>query len=91
MKDEVAPSSTRPESGVYLPDSLLTPKQRFYQNRWRAWGTFKRELWSLPQEIRDAVGESCEVWFAELFAMLKIAGRRAEVDACYRVRGRVGG
>ncbi|HSM57335.1 MAG TPA: class II fructose-bisphosphate aldolase [Candidatus Sulfomarinibacteraceae bacterium] len=61
----------------------LSVAQRFYHNRWRAWGRFKRELWMLPQKRREALGATCEAWFAELFQALGVAGRRDELRRLY--------
>ncbi|MFW5941104.1 MAG: class II fructose-bisphosphate aldolase [Chloroflexota bacterium] len=61
----------------------LSVAQRFYHNRWRAWGRFKRELWTLPEERREAMAATCEDWFADLFQALETAGRRDELRRLY--------
>ncbi len=61
----------------------LSRAQRFYHNRWRAWGRFKQELWTLPQEVRDEIAGTCQVWFEELFQALQIAGRGEALRTLY--------
>lgn len=68
----------------------LTEAQRFYHNRWRAWGDFKRELWLMPRAVRREIAGTVEAWFADLFRALQVAGRREEVADLYRSVGLYG-
>lgn len=52
-----------------------TPAQRFYSDRWIAWGQFKRELWELPEESRAVIRGSMAAWCVPVFVALQIAGR----------------
>jgi fructose/tagatose bisphosphate aldolase len=72
------------EKGAEDEDAeALSRAQRFYHNRWRAWGRFKPELWTLPQEVRDEIAGTCEAWFEELFQALQIAGNGEALQALY--------
>ena len=54
-----------------------TEEQFLYKTRKRALGTFKRELWSLPLPIRQAIGATLEDKFRTLFTQLRVTGTRA--------------
>jgi fructose/tagatose bisphosphate aldolase len=57
----------------------LTRAQVYRHNRWRAWGTFKRELWSLPEAVWTPIDAALEAWFATTFTALGVAGRAEEL------------
>lgn len=78
MKRELVGPVSHAESGVY--DEAKTPEQKFYQNRWRAWGQYKHELWSMPDPVKQEIGDTLEAWFRELFTALQVAGKRAALD-----------
>jgi fructose-bisphosphate aldolase, class II len=49
-------------------------EQFYYKARKKAIGPFKRELWSLPENVRAAIAGDLETTFAFLFAQLKVNG-----------------
>jgi fructose-bisphosphate aldolase class II len=49
-------------------------EQFYYKARKKAIGPFKRELWSLPEDIRAAIAGDLESTFAFLFSQLKVNG-----------------
>lgn len=49
-----------------------TDEQFFYKTRKKAFGPFKRDLWDLPGDTRDAIGEALEKEFAFLFEQLNV-------------------
>jgi hypothetical protein len=51
-----------------------TQEQFYYKARKKAIGPFKRELWSLPEEIRSAMAADLEKTFAFLFEQLNVNG-----------------
>lgn len=51
-----------------------TPEQFYYRARKKAIGPFKREMWSLPEEIRQAIAADLEKMFTFLFSQLKVDG-----------------
>jgi fructose/tagatose bisphosphate aldolase len=53
-----------------------TDEQFFYKTRKKALGLYKRELWSLPAEVRGAIGESLEAKFRFLLQKLQANGTR---------------
>jgi fructose/tagatose bisphosphate aldolase len=57
-----------------------TDEQFFYKTRKKALGLYKRELWSLPREVREGIGRSLEEKFTFLLGRLAVHGTRAMVD-----------
>jgi fructose/tagatose bisphosphate aldolase len=49
-------------------------EQFYYKARKKAIGPFKRELWSLPEEVRAAISADLEKTFAFLFQQLNVNG-----------------
>ncbi len=49
-------------------------EQFYYKARKKAIGPFKREFWSLPEEIRRAIAQDLEKTFAFLFEQLNVNG-----------------
>ncbi len=58
-----------------------TAEQFYYKARKKAIGPFKRELWSLPEDVRTAVAADLERTFAFLFEQLNVNGT---ADHIYR-------
>ncbi len=56
-----------------------TEEQFIYKARKKAIGPFKKQAWSLPAEIRAAIGASLEDQFAFLMEKLRIGGTAAVV------------
>ncbi len=53
-----------------------TEDQFLYKTRKKAFGSFKKEIMSLPQETRDAIAAEIEIKFDFLFKQLNIANKR---------------
>ncbi|MGZ3733195.1 MAG: class II fructose-bisphosphate aldolase [Parachlamydiaceae bacterium] len=53
-----------------------TEDQFLYKTRKKAFGSFKKEIMSLPQETRDAIAAEIEIKFDFLFQQLNIANKR---------------
>jgi fructose/tagatose bisphosphate aldolase len=51
-----------------------TPEQFYYRSRKRAIGPFKREFWSLPEDVRSRIATDLERNFGFLFDQLKVGG-----------------
>jgi hypothetical protein len=49
-------------------------EQFYYKARKKAIGPFKRELWSLPEDVRAAIAADLERTFAFLFQQLNVNG-----------------
>ncbi len=49
-----------------------TEEQFFYKTRKKGTGSFKRELWDLPEAVRTALGGELEAQFALLFRKLNV-------------------
>ena len=57
-----------------------TNEQFYYKARKKAIGPFKREFWSLPEEIRMAIAGDLERTFAFLFEQLNVNGTEDHVN-----------
>ena len=57
-----------------------TEEQFIYKTRKNAFGPFKRRLWELPAETRDALGRELEAKFAFYYQQLAVANTRDLVD-----------
>ncbi len=57
-----------------------TNEQFYYKARKKAIGPFKREFWSLPEEIRTAIAGDLERTFAFLFEQLNVNGTEDHVN-----------
>jgi fructose/tagatose bisphosphate aldolase len=63
-----------------------TEEQFFYKTRKKAFGPFKKEIMSLPQETRDAIASEIENKFDFLFKQLKAVNKRDLVNTYARAR-----
>jgi len=66
------------ESGDRKPND--TDEQFLYKTRKKALGAFKKELWSLPAAVRQAIGRSLEERFTFLLRQLNAGGTRAVAE-----------
>ena len=57
-----------------------TDAQFFYGARKRGLGPFKRQMWEMPVEARDAIAASLEDTFGQLMQRLRVAGSASIVD-----------
>ena len=57
-----------------------TEEQFIYRSRKKGFGPFKRELWSLPEDVLDEICTELESKFAFLFDKLKVNGTRPVLD-----------
>jgi hypothetical protein len=57
-----------------------TNEQFYYKARKKAIGPFKRDFWSLPEEVRSAIAADLEKMFAFLFEQLNVNGTEEQVN-----------
>jgi fructose-bisphosphate aldolase, class II len=57
-----------------------TNEQFYYKARKKAIGPFKRDLWSLPEDIRNAIAGDLEKTFSFLFEQLNVNGTEEQVN-----------
>jgi fructose/tagatose bisphosphate aldolase len=57
-----------------------TNEQFYYKARKKAIGPFKRDLWSLPEDVRSAIAADLEKTFAFLFEQLNVNGTEEQVN-----------
>jgi fructose-bisphosphate aldolase, class II len=57
-----------------------TNEQFYYKARKKAIGPFKRDLWSLPEDIRGAIAGDLEKTFSFLFEQLNVNGTQEQVN-----------
>ena len=55
-------------------------EQFYYKTRKKAIGPFKREVWSLPADVRAAIAADLEKMFVFLFEQLNVNGTADLVD-----------
>jgi fructose-bisphosphate aldolase class II len=81
------PAAMRAEIYAWLDDNARderkatdSDEQFYYKTRKKALGPFKRQLWALPSDVKDALGQAYDDKFAFLFRQLGIAGTRETVS-----------
>jgi fructose-bisphosphate aldolase class II len=57
-----------------------TQEQFYYKARKKAIGPFKKDLWSLPEEVRNAIAADLEKTFSFLFEQLNVNGTQEQVN-----------
>ncbi|HZI75293.1 MAG TPA: class II fructose-bisphosphate aldolase [Gemmatimonadales bacterium] len=57
-----------------------TQEQFYYKARKKAIGPFKRDVWSLPEDIRSAIAADLEKTFSFLFEQLNVNGTEEQVN-----------
>jgi fructose-bisphosphate aldolase, class II len=61
-----------------------TAEQFYYKARKKAIGPFKRELWSLSEDVRGAIAADLERTFAFLFEQLNVNGTEKDINRFVR-------
>ncbi|MHB8133563.1 MAG: class II fructose-bisphosphate aldolase [Anaerolineaceae bacterium] len=54
----------------------LTLAQQFYKARWTAWGSFKHELWDLPESVLTPIEDSFGLWVEDIIKSLRIDNKK---------------
>jgi len=57
-----------------------TDEQFYYKTRKRGFGPFKKELWTLPEEVRTAIGDELQERFELIMGELNVAGNAQLID-----------
>src|SRR5918999_862793 len=57
-----------------------TNEQFYYKARKKAIGPFKRDFWTLPEEVRNAIASDLEKTFGFLFEQLNVNGTQEQVN-----------
>ena len=57
-----------------------TNEQFYYKARKKAIGPFKRDFWTLPEDVRNAIASDLENTFAFLFEQLNVNGTQEQVN-----------
>jgi hypothetical protein len=57
-----------------------TDEQFYYKTRKKAIGPFKRDVWTLPADVRGAIAADLEKMFVFLFEQLNVNGTADLVD-----------
>jgi len=57
-----------------------TDEQFYYKTRKRALGPFKKEIWGMPEEAKEAIFADWQAQFKRLFHQLKLEGTREVVE-----------
>jgi len=85
LRDRVY-ESVRPEADAALKKAAdkgedVTEVQAYYKTRKKGFKPFKREMWSLPLELRADIMTELAAKFGMLFGELGVAGTRELIDA----------
>jgi hypothetical protein len=57
-----------------------TNEQFYYKARKKAIGPFKRDFWTLPEDVRQVIASDLENTFAFLFEQLNVNGTQEQVN-----------
>jgi fructose-bisphosphate aldolase, class II len=68
------------ENGAGERKSGDTEEQFYYKARKKAIGPFKRDFWSLPEDVRTAIAADLEKTFSFLFEQLNVNGTQEQVN-----------
>jgi fructose/tagatose bisphosphate aldolase len=88
IQSELIEPEMSAEGGEKPSSDGLSTAQRFYNARWAAWGPFKRELWSLPDQAWTEICTSLDAWFIEVFQALGLVGYRRQLEEHYSAESR---
>ncbi|MDO8461815.1 MAG: class II fructose-bisphosphate aldolase [Deltaproteobacteria bacterium] len=83
---ELFPAELKEEIYAYLKKEMVgerkegeTDEQFLYKTRKKAFGPFKKQMWSLPASVRSKIMDKLQAKFEFLFDKLNVSGREAEV------------
>ena len=77
LKEEIYAYLRENHSNERKPD--MTDEQFYYKTRKRALGTFKKQIWALPADVKEAVYQDWDAQFHRLFRQLNLAGTKEVV------------
>lgn len=87
LDSEHFPADLREKMYAHLAEHMaderkpdMTDAQFYYTTRKKVFGPFKKELWSLPQETKDAIYAELQPRFELVMRELGVAGRAELVD-----------
>ncbi len=87
LDSEHFPADLREKMYAHLAEHMaderkpdMTDAQFYYTTRKKVFGPFKKELWSLPQETKDAIYGELQPRFEQVMHELGVAGRADLVD-----------
>ncbi|NTW43791.1 MAG: hypothetical protein HGB14_05010, partial [Anaerolineaceae bacterium] len=72
MEKRLVVSTQGPEGEQIDQSKEMTLAQQFYKARWTAWGTFKQELWALPNSVMVPIEHSFGEWVEDIIKALRI-------------------
>jgi fructose/tagatose bisphosphate aldolase len=72
MEKRLVVSTQGPEGEQIDQSKEMTLAQQFYKARWTAWGTFKQELWALPNSVMEPIEHSFGEWVEDIIKALRI-------------------
>jgi len=84
MQKQLVVSAVGAEGEKIENAQALTLAQQFYKARWTAWGSFKRELWDLPESVMTSIEESFGVWVADIIKSLRIDHKKEVLQEYFK-------
>lgn len=88
IKQQLIPTSMGAEGDKLDEDRNQTIYQQFYNARWTAWGTFKRQLWEMPDQNKREITAALQSWIQDIFTALKIKGQLPLIQSYYKQQER---
>jgi len=83
MRNQLSPNTKSAEGDSLRDEDNQSEIQKFYNARWTAWGTFKRELWEMPEPNKKMIQISLQDWMVKLFTALRVEGKLPLIQSLY--------
>jgi hypothetical protein len=83
IKNQLNPTNKGAEGDLLAEEDNQSDLQKFYNARWTAWGTFKQELWDMPEQNKKLILASLQEWINNLFTALRINGKLPLIESFY--------
>ncbi len=62
IKKQLTPTNKGAEGDLVIEEDNQSDFQKFYNARWTAWGTFKQDLWEMPEQNKKEILTSLQEW-----------------------------
>jgi len=84
IKNQLNPTNKGAEGDLLAEEDNQSDLQKFYNARWTAWGTFKQDLWDMPEQNKQLILASLQEWINNLFTALRINGKLPLIESFYK-------
>jgi fructose/tagatose bisphosphate aldolase len=83
MRNQLSPNTKSAEGDSLRDEDNQSDIQKFYNARWTAWGTFKHDLWEMPEANKKMIQISLQDWLVKLFAALRVEEKLPLIQSLY--------